>query len=290
MKNKKALLLPGIILFFLSAGFSVAQSSGVNPFYRPENIKKFAEYLFKQKDYLRSFYEYSRYLRTQNNDTVRFKIALGFQRMHRYAEALTHFEGLFFNSSFTNQSRNEFFKTLFLSDSLKYLTKIADKKFYRTCDSLRIPVKLAFAAKLFLKSPLPDSVAFSRAFDGNEKPAMNKFYSERKSLPYKEPLTAALLSTAVPGLGKIYTGNYGDGITAFIFTTALGYIAYDNFGAGHNFRAWLFSGLTALFYGGNIYGSYAAAQIFNAKVNFNFIEKVGKYLESKNFFIPEYKF
>ncbi len=281
-----------VLFLFLSLPFvlSKGQSKNTSPLFTPVNIKKFADYLFAEKDYLRAFDEYKKYLKTENNDTVRFKIALGFQQMGRYPEALTHFKGLFFNSDFTNQSRNEFFKTLFLADSLSYLINISNNEFFKTHDSLHVPLKLSFTAMMLQKMPLPDSVSFVNIFNKKEKAGMSELYSKQRRLPYKDPTTAALLSTVVPGLGKIYTGNYGDGITAFLFTGVLGYIAYDNFRANHSFRAWLFSGLTVLFYGGNIYGSYAAAQIFNAKVNFDFVSEVKKFLEKENYFIPRYNF
>ncbi len=267
-----------------------AQGKVINSFHSPANVKKFADFLFCQKDYLRSFYEYRNYLKHESNDTVRFKIAIGFQQMKRYTEALGDFKGLFFNSKFVNSARNEFFKTLFLDDSLNYIRQIYNSPFYQTDDSLKIPLKLSLSASLLLIDPLPDSSLFSRAFSTNASKKMLVLYLRRRTLSYKDPATAALLSTVVPGLGKIYTENYSDGITAFLFTTVLGYIAYDNFRAHHLFRAWLFAGLTGLFYGGNIYGSYSAAQIFNAKVRFNFTETVKSFLKKKNYFIPKYKF
>jgi TM2 domain-containing membrane protein YozV len=267
-----------------------AQGKAINSMHSPVNVRKFADYLFCRKDYLRSFYEYRNYLKSESNDTVRFKIAIAFQQMQRYTEALDNFKGLFFNSDFVNSARNEFFKTLFLDDSLNYIRQIAGNSFYQTEDSLKIPLKLSLASGLLLNEALPDSSLFSRVFSTPDSKKMIGFYSRRKNLPYKNPTTAALLSTVIPGLGKIYTENYSDGITAFLFSTVLGYIAYDNFRAHHSFRAWLFTGLTGLFYGGNIYGSYAAAQIFNAKVRFNFTEEVKSFLKKKNYFIPEYKF
>jgi hypothetical protein len=52
----------------------------------------------------------------------------------------------------------------------------------------------------------------------------------------------------------------------------------------------LFSGLAAGFYLGNIYGSVASAQIFNAKVDFNFLNDLTEFLLSKNYFINEIDF
>ncbi|MCW8960516.1 MAG: hypothetical protein OQK29_03065, partial [Ignavibacteriaceae bacterium] len=78
--------------------------------------------------------------------------------------------------------------------------------------------------------------------------------------------------------------------TALLATGLLAFLAYDNFRANHKTRAWIFTGLGAFFYSGNIYGSIAAAQIFNARVNFEFKEGIKLFLEQENYFLPQYDF
>jgi hypothetical protein len=84
-------------------------------------------------------------------------------------------------------------------------------------------------------------------------------------------------------------GNITDGLTSFLVTGALTFLAVDNFKHKHNFRGWLFTGLGAFFYAGNIYGSAAAAQIFNAGIQLNFDRDVKLYFEKRNYFLPEIK-
>ena len=103
----------------------------------------------------------------------------------------------------------------------------------------------------------------------------------------KNPVKAAWLSTIIPGAGKIYTEDYGDGITAFLFVGVLTYLAVDNFNADHDFRGYLFSALSAYFYAGNIYGSYSSAQIFNVKYRTSIDNDIKKFLESVNYFQPD---
>ena len=73
-------------------------------------------------------------------------------------------------------------------------------------------------------------------------------------------------------------------------TGLLAFLAYDNFRADHEARAWIFTGLGAFFYAGNIYGSIASAQIFNAKIDFDFNEGLRLFLEKENYFLPQYDF
>lgn len=94
----------------------------------------------------------------------------------------------------------------------------------------------------------------------------------------------------VPGLGKVYTENYTDGLFAAILTGLFGYIAYTDFKADHKVRAWIFTGVSAFFYTGNIYGSVASAQIYNARIKFNFESDLHDFLEAFHYLSGIYNF
>jgi TM2 domain-containing membrane protein YozV len=129
---------------------------------------------------------------------------------------------------------------------------------------------------------------FQNPFEGNQQDVISTFYDLKKDPPYKSTFIAGILSAIIPGSGKMYVGEWGDGITAFLITGLFAFLAYDNFKAHHNTRAWIFTGLGGFFYGGNIYGSVAAAQIFNAKVDFEFNDGLKLFLERENYFLPKY--
>lgn len=132
----------------------------------------------------------------------------------------------------------------------------------------------------------PDSNNFFSAFEDSSKSDIRKFYLSKKYPEYKNPTTAALLSAILPGLGKIYTNNISDGITSLIATGLLTYLSINNFQNDHQFRGWLFAGLAAFSYAGNIYGSAASAQIYNAGIRFNFESEVKTYFEKRNYLLP----
>jgi TM2 domain-containing membrane protein YozV len=135
-----------------------------------------------------------------------------------------------------------------------------------------------------------DKEKFLQPFEADERHIVSDFYDLKLNPPYKSELTAAILSTLIPGAGKIYTKDYSDGIIAFLVTGLMSYISYRDFKADHKFRGWLFAGLTAFFYGGNIYGSIASAQIYNAGINFKLNSDMKFFLEEKNYFVPDYEF
>jgi TM2 domain-containing membrane protein YozV len=131
---------------------------------------------------------------------------------------------------------------------------------------------------------------FISPFEEEEKKTVSSFYEYKTEPPFKNPALAGVLSGIIPGSGKMYVGEWGDGITALVVTSLFAFLAYDNFRADHTTRAWIFTGLGAFFYAGNIYGSIASAQIYNARIDFEFNDGVKLFLQQQNYFLPEYDF
>ena len=259
-------------------------------FNSPQNIKLFADYLFCDKDYLRAIDEYEKYLRLIDDDSVQFKIAIGFSSMNDQNNAYRKLSGTKATSPFYEQSKIEMLKSLYLQsiDSNFYLTAelmINSKSVYANN-----AYKLKNTSLLFFNNELPEKEKLIIPFVDEEKRTLSNFYDLKNNPPYKSEALAGILSAIIPGAGKIYTEEYVDGITAFLLTGLFAYLAYTNFEHNHPTRAWIFTALGAGFYAGNIYGSVASAQIFNAKVNFEFDEGLKLFLEEKNYFIPTYDF
>lgn len=281
-----------ILFYLLFNSLSFAQKTLTYNFnlFSPSNVKKFADYLFTQKDYLRAIEEYQRYPSILDNDTVSFKIAFAYSEMGYNKQAAEQFLKTSNESEFFNLSRLEYLKSIFKENNFENYRKtfenikLGDKFIY----SQRAK-QLFYFSYFFSDDSLPPKVNFLETFEGNQNEIL-KFYDWKTDPPYKSPLAAAILSSIIPGAGKIYTEKYADGIIAFLATGILGYISYTDFKSSHHFRAWLFSALTVGFYGGNIYGSAASALIFNAKIKFDFIESLKNFLSKHNYFIPKINF
>ena len=81
----------------------------------------------------------------------------------------------------------------------------------------------------------------------------------------KSPALAAAASAVVPGLGKVYAGELAEGVASFVAVGSLAAITAENW-AKHGIKNWktiLFGTLGAVFYIGNIYGSYISVSIHN---------------------------
>ncbi len=90
------------------------------------------------------------------------------------------------------------------------------------------------------------------------------------------PLTAGLLSTVIPGAGKIYAGKTGEGVAAFVTVAVLGLITWENYRKGGiEHPGTLLSGAGfALYYVGNIWGSVFAAKRRNDELNKHINENI----------------
>ena len=280
-----------IILSIVAIVFPQNVDSSFNSLFQKENVIKFADYLFCEKDYLRSANEYLRIDKTLRDEKINFKIALSFSIVGDYVSAKNIFERIKGSSPYYKSSRLELMKIFFLEEKYSEL-----REFFQADNDKKIPQNELAEKKLYYISYLKDSVEipsfddFVKLYDFSEQDEINTLYKMKINPPNKNPFSASLLSAIIPGAGKIYTGEISDGIFAFITTGLFSFLAYDNFKAEHDFRGWLFSSLAAMFYAGNIYGSYASAQIYNARIKYEFNLRLDSFLKSKNYFIPEYDF
>jgi len=270
--------------FLLFLSLSTSQPQTLNELHSPENIRKFADYLFDEKDFLRSVIEYERLPEYKSNDTIKFKIALAYQSMEKNDLALEKFSDIKPGSVFYDESEKEYYKTLFQSGRYEDLKSSLANKNEREFQ------RLLYLSYLFTNNDLPGHQNFLEFFPSIEQKDILSFYNQKKEPPYKSSLLSGLMSALIPGSGKIYLGEIGDGITAFMATSIFAFLSYDNFSNDHNFRGWLFAGLGFFFYTGNIYGSVAAAQIYNARVDYEYNLNLKEYLKSKNYFLQENEF
>src|SRR5574338_153396 len=286
----KAVLFYYLRIFIATLFFSSFLIGQQINFQSPDNIKSFADFLFSEKDYLRAIYEYEKYLNFFDDDTIQFKSAISYSSINDQVNAVKKFSSIKEKSPFFEVSKIEILKSFYLQDLeptfVTYAEELIESKFKYSINA----EKFKNTSLLLLKHDLPEKKIFLYPFEEDEKKILSNFYDQKKDPDYKSEFFAGLLSVIIPGAGKIYTKNYGDGITSFLLTGLFTYLAYTNFEHKHYTRAWIFTAVGAGFYTGNIYGSIAAAQIFNVKINFDFDEGVKLFLEEKNYFVPVYDF
>lgn len=274
------------LFFLLTCLKSFSQQSNIpENFHKPESIKSFGNYLFCEGDYLRASIEYEKYLETNINDTVQFKLASSYSSIQNNLQAIKSFKNMSSSSALFGSGNNELLKNYFLISDLDELKKQSELSPDRTT------AKMFLYLGLFSNGSLTFTDSeFLKLFPDKNKPDMKIFYERKKNPGYKSPLLASCLSAILPGAGKFYTDRWGDGITALITTGLLAFLSIDNFNADHHFRGWIFAGLGFFFYAGNIYGSAASAYIYNDNVDEEFEREFSNYIQNENYFLPAYNF
>ena len=85
----------------------------------------------------------------------------------------------------------------------------------------------------------------------------------------KSPVVAGMLSAIVPGAGKVYAGQLGEGVAAFLTVGSFAAITAENWVKNGllDWKTLLFGTIGTVFYIGNIYGSVASVQFYRNQFN-----------------------
>ncbi|MEW6685765.1 MAG: tetratricopeptide repeat protein [Candidatus Edwardsbacteria bacterium] len=215
----------------------------------PILILQFAESLESEGDYYRAVSEYKRFLYfskdTLQSDKILYKISSLYEKMGKPENALDILMRI---------QRKEEKKYLFELGKVHFLMKNYEnaRSFWNGNDTLR--------GWTYLKEK-----DFSKA---------KKFLGHIDNLHSKKPILAAFLSSLVPGLGRVYAGRSGDGVSSFLLTVSSGLSAYKYYRQGEKVPAVVFGSIGLFFYLGDIYGSVLSVKLYNEKKAKDFIGKI----------------
>ncbi len=275
------LVFPVVLLVF---PFSVYFPQSANPFHSDAERKAFASFLFNKGDYLRARFEWESLSSGSLNDTVRLRLAYSCIKANDFKSALAQL-ALINDTLAKRDVRNYLLRNWFENGDYEQLTTyVSHGQTESGFHSTEMPPLVSVARLLSGNTQNYSPSSFATVAD-NEREMLLAMQKKLTEPAGKSVWGAALLSTVVPGLGKIYTGKTGDGITAAIVTGLLGFLAVDNFNNGHNFRGYVFSVAGAVFYAGNIYGSAASAQIVNEEEMQSARERLSDYVKARNCFL-----
>jgi len=105
---------------------------------------------------------------------------------------------------------------------------------------------------------------------------LNKLHTAIKNRKPKKMWIAGLMSSIIPGSGKIYAGKTGEGIASMLMVTSTGLVTWENHRklGIKNFKTILFGSIFTIFYVGNIYGSVFSVKISNEEFNHEMDQKI----------------
>jgi tetratricopeptide (TPR) repeat protein len=280
---------PLIALIIYSCFCSVVSISKATDYYSAENVHKFAEYLYQEGDYVRSAKEYERYLRNspQEVDETLFRIGLCYRHAGDAQKAIDFFQRItkeYPQSDFKFSANYQISYTYFLSgqykESIGYIEQVLKETEGEKRQKLETLLALNYlnqrqwrsASNLLdsVKMPLEDKVTENIILELKDRS------QEGINLKPKSRLLASLMSAILPGTGKIYSKQFGNGIFSLVLVGTTGLLAWDGFRENgiHSVRGWIFGSLCSIFYTGNIYGSGISALAYNRQAETDIIMRL----------------
>ncbi len=231
--------------------------------YDYQSSKKYAEYLLRTKQYELASSEYERILFFKpDNDTVKYtllrsyrlsgNIDAGIKRMYKlyntpetaHHESAIEYTRLMLSARLYDGARQYLEKNQTLPNRDKDILTLQTELFcenYKKADTL-----LNYFEK--------DESILIREYRAITDDAL--------AYKRKSPGLAMAMSAVVPGTGKIYTGDWKDGLFSMIMIGGFAWQSYRGFRSKgtSSVYGWVFGGIGFGFYVGNLYGSFKAAK------------------------------
>lgn len=278
----------GLLLIMLlnTALLPFADSEEPFAYYTPENILKFADFLYTEGDYLRAASEYQRYLfyQPQKSEQIHYKIAVCYRFGGKTEQALQGFETLLQThpeGRFASRVYYQIGATYFLQDQLERSAQFLTEALPRITDARQHAEAEQLIGLSYLKqkrwskaSEVFKALQKSDVMQVREKAVTYHKYAEKgENLPTRSPFLAGAFSTIVPGTGRLYTGRFSDALTTLFTIGITGWQAYDGFRRDglSSAKGWTLGTLCGIFYVGNIYGSVISARVYNRHITDEFL-------------------
>jgi tetratricopeptide (TPR) repeat protein len=286
----KSLLLPFVLITITSVSL-LSTDSLVIEYHSPENIKRFADFLYTQNDFQRAAGEYQRYLFAAetlpvDTDSMLFRIGQCFRRGNEFDKAIHYFQNVIDDHAdpdLMQQAHYQIALCYFLMDRFKesevYLISLQpdmiDPASTKELQHLR-------ALNMIQLKQWDNAYTTLSTIEFKDKTTSDllQFAYVGQHLPRKSKTLAGVYSTIVPGLGKLYCNRKIDALQSFFSTAILGWQAYDGFHKDgvSSMKGWIFGTIGGLFYLGNIYGSVVAAEIYNEEHEAKLLSTIKVYL------------
>ena len=266
-----------VLALSVSMIFTFPLKSYSQNIYDTEHSAKYAEFLFNSKQYYLAAEEFERILFVAGpSDSIRTKLIQSYLRNQQFARACNQMTGFFpetehmprayaLNYSRALLSQNKYTESAVFTTANKNLSET--DKFMLNFDAQLLNFQWKQAQDTYSQLG-----SMSSPPDRNYASVMKNIQTAR----YKSPALALGLSALVPGLGKVYTHNWKDGLIALVFVGGSAFQAwrgYEKRGPGSGYFI-TYACISSAFYIGNLYGSYKSAKKYNEKVKKRIHDKI----------------
>jgi len=287
MKRRTRVLLTFLLLIsqLLLCRINQAQVD----YFAPSSVYEFAEYLYQEEDYLRAAGEFQRYLllagTSEGNDSTLFKIGMCYRLGKHPRKAINYFKRIVDKnpqSGFKDQASYQIAYSYFETGQYSQSTHYIDEHYAQSSEYRGKLRNLLVVNHLYLKEwrkayNISSSFLNSKYdFSDSLIIVLNRLALGGTQLPYKSTIKAGVMSSLVPGTGKMYAHRFNDGLYSLLTIGLAGWQAYDGFSKDgtRSAKGWIYGTLGTVFYLGNIYGSVVAVRIHNQRIEDDFLNEI----------------
>ncbi len=257
-----------IKLFFLL--IYLGNSALSQNIYDGEHVLQFANYLYSNKEYLNAINEYKHALFLGDcHISCQIKLFNSYLLTRDYITGINTFQSVYPLGLAGNDTLEMIFgKMLILNKNYPDLNNLVKSSKTLSNDQLFF---LDISNDLFAER-WENAIQKDMNHSGNTHTDCYKtVISQIDEIKYKKPYVSLMLSTVIPGSGKMYSGYWYDGFISLSIVGITAWQAYRGFtryGADRPY-SWIFATLSASFYVSNLYGSFKAANMKNYNLRQN---------------------
>lgn len=248
---------------------SVSFSAFSQDLYNFEHSYRYGQFLFETRQFQLAAEEFERVLFLDpDNDTVKQQLIKSYLLGQQYTMVNRRTDSLFrIRESIPRKLAIDYSKALIMAEmNFNASQFIRSNRNLNSSDRLFLSMNNQLIGYEWDKAKLTYEELSLTGFLYDKKYA--EIFRQMDEARYKSGGLAFGLSAVVPGLGKVYTGNWKDGLISFIFvagSTIQAIRGYHEYGKRSAFFI-VYTGLAATFYAGNLYGSVKAARKYNGKI------------------------
>lgn len=231
--------------------------------------RAYARYLLQSQQYALAAEEYERliFLRP-DNDTIRTELLRVYRRGNTPQRGLEQWAKWQLNPRPASRLLHTEYGKLLLRGGYPQKARVLAME-SEVFDSTQIRRTILYAN--LLEQKWAEARSSLEAVPAQEKlprrAEMEQLIQRGERTKMKKPWVATALSVPVPGLGKVYAGEWKDGLISLLFVGANTWQAIRRFDAEGTatFWGWIHGSVALGFYAGNLHGSHKSARRQNKK-------------------------
>ncbi len=231
--------------------------------YDADHTRTFADHLFRTGKYEEAALEYERLVFLDPGDAnAKIQLLQAYRYAQRPQQGIRAFHRLYPTiESAPSAARRELFRMYVMSDNYRKAAQLLQH--------LSGPRKGRESALLVLQGHIDSAQKQAEACDDPICREMQHRFLLWQKASRRSPFLAGMLSTLLPGAGKLYVGRPLDGFFSFLFVAGNAWQSWLGFKRNglQSVRGWIFGGFAAGFYLGNIWGSVRAARRHNQQID-----------------------